>query len=214
MCSGHQLHPAQRIPWTRLLPPCPSLHLGLSKHLLRLWLLPPSTPPETIGHIDPLGSFVPPVSPWSDIVLPVPSAPSGSALPMALPLSSIPPSPPLSSSYPTPPQTLVATAPPPAIGLAWAYWLHLGLHLHLHLCRSCPGCRLPSSRCHHGMTLPWGPVLAGLWFNIWLHLLLASAWLLPPTTPLWTVLGSPRLLFFYSTPSSRAPTLSSQLDYL
>ncbi len=38
------------------------------------------------------------------------------------------------------------------------------------------------------LTPPWGLVLAGLWTKTWLLLLLASSWLLPPSTLPWTLL--------------------------
>ncbi|KAL0186397.1 hypothetical protein M9458_018067, partial [Cirrhinus mrigala] len=57
-----------------------------------------------------------------------------------------------------------------------------------------------------------GLVLACLWTFIWLLLLLAPPWHLPSSTPPWTLLDFLLLPFSCSMPSSRAPTLSPQLD--
>ncbi len=88
--------------------------------------------------------------------------------------------------------------------------LHPGLPFHrLHLRQSSPGCL--QGLLHPGSslpTLPWGLILAGLWIFIWLLLLLASSWLLPPSTPPWTYFFDS--FCFCPPPTPRPP----QLEYV
>ncbi|ROL53543.1 hypothetical protein DPX16_21792 [Anabarilius grahami] len=218
--SGHQCHRGLRFSWLRLQPSSPTLHRGLSTLRLRR------------GSSLPRLHRIPSASRLH-------RAPSSHRLRLGQTSSSLhlrfrlaPPSPPVSSFVLSRTASVCLRVPRFHLGCSSsrlqlglqiqqcrsgspAFQLHLDHHHRWLLHRPSPRWRLISPRwCSSSSTPPWGLIMVGLWTNIWLLLLQASPWLLPPSTPPWTIFGFYGLLCISSfclSPSSRAPTPPSSV---
>ncbi|ROJ08797.1 hypothetical protein DPX16_3107 [Anabarilius grahami] len=215
-------------PWTEvLLAPPPAFESNTPPRPVDAspspWLLPPSAPPDTLSLKTPPGSLVPQAPTWSDIVQPAPTVSPGSSFPPSPPSSSVAPPPSQSSGSQIPPRMLVvpapARSPDPAVsvglsGIPTPPGSPSSVASPSAVPRVAP---LISPRwCSSSSTPPWGLIMVGLWTNIWLLLLQASPWLLPPSTPPWTIFVFCRLLFFsfaLRPPPEPPPTLLSWTPY-
>ncbi|ROL52801.1 hypothetical protein DPX16_2307 [Anabarilius grahami] len=204
-------------PWTEvLLAPSPAFESNTPPRPVDAspspWLLPPSAPPDTLSLKTPPGSLVPQAPTWSDIVQPAPTVSPGSSFPPSPPSSSVAPPPSQSSGSRISPRMLVvpapARSPDPAVsvglsGIPTPPGSPSSVASPSAVPRVAP---LISPRwCSSSSTPPWGLIMVGLWTNIWLLLLQASPWLLPPSTPPWTIFGFYGLLCISSFASRPPP---------
>lgn len=113
---GLQLCLGVMIPWLRLCPASPLLHLGLSTS-------PSGSPPWTVFTLPPPQTSGPLAASRS----PTPLAASGSSLPLAPPQSSLTLAPPQFSNTLAPPRALITMAPPRPPGPS----VSPGLQFHL-----------------------------------------------------------------------------------
>ncbi len=148
----------------------------------------------------------------------VPLALSGSSFPPVTPLSSVALAQPWSSGSPSPPRSPEQSAPPWPSVSSVSPWLSVcsappgspspaalsPLLIPRLLSANPPPCLLPHS------TPPWGLVLAGLWISIWQLLLLASPWLLPPSTPHGLFLT----FYFCPSPAPRKYKIQIQIHHI
>lgn len=96
-----QVMQSPALPWLRLRPPIPPLHLDPLTCRLRFGSSNHSAPSETLSPEAPPGSLIPPAPPWSVITLMPRTYKPSTALNLSSPTSpvgsSFPPAPPLSS---------------------------------------------------------------------------------------------------------------------